>query len=159
MVPVAEADEALENARSELKRVTRLDEVLETTSGFLAKAQEEVHRTVAPQLSDVIREWLPKITAGRYEDARVDPKNLVIKVKERSGKWRVATQLSHGTAEQIYLLLRVALVKYLTQPKEICPLILDDVTVQSDTARTRAILDTLLALSVERQIILFSQGE
>ena len=159
MVPVAEADEALENARSELKRVTRLDEVLETTSGFLAKAQEEVHRTVAPQLSDVIREWLPKITAGRYEDARVDPKNLVIKVKERSGKWRVATQLSHGTAEQIYLLLRVALVKYLTQPKETCPLILDDVTVQSDTARTRAILDTLLALSVERQIILFSQED
>ena len=159
MVPVAEADEALENARSELGRVTRLDDVLETTSEFLAKAQEEVHRTVAPQLSDVIREWLPRITAGRYDDARVDPKNLVIKVKEKSGEWRAATQLSHGTAEQIYLLLRVALVKYLTQPKETCPLILDDVTVQSDTARTRAILDTLLALSAERQIILFSQED
>ena len=159
MVPVAEADEALENARSELGRVTRLDEVLETTSEFLAKAQEEVHRTVAPQLSDVIREWLPKITAGRYEDARVDPENLVIKVKEKSGEWRAATQLSHGTAEQIYLLLRVALVKYLTQPEETCPLILDDVTVQSDSTRTRAILDTLLALSEERQVILFSQED
>ena len=159
MGPVAEADEALENARSELVRVTRLDEVLETTSEFLAKAQEEVHRTVAPQLSDVIREWLPKITAGRYEDARVDPKNLVIKVKEKSGEWRAATQLSHGTAEQIYLLLRVALVKYLTQPEETCPLILDDVTVQSDSTRTRAILDTLLALSEERQVILFSQED
>ncbi len=159
MVPVAEADEALENARSELGRVTRLDEVLETTSDFLAKAQEEVHRTVAPQLSDVIREWLPKITGGRYEDARVDPKNLVIKVKEKSGEWRAATQLSQGTAEQIYLILRVALVKYLTQPEETCPLILDDVTVQSDSTRTRAVLDTLLALSGERQIILFSQED
>ena len=159
MVPVAEAEEALENARSELGRVTRLDEVLETTTEFLAQAQEEVHRTVAPQLSDVIREWLPQITGGRYEDARVDPKNLVIKVKEKSGEWREATQLSQGTAEQIYLLLRVALVKYLTQPHETCPLILDDVTVQSDSTRTQAILDTLVALSQERQIILFSQED
>ena len=159
MVPVAEEEEALDKARAELERVTRLDEVLEITSEFLAKAQEEVHRTVAQQLSDVIREWLPKITAGRYQDARVDPENLVIKVKEKSGEWREATQLSHGTAEQIYLLLRVALVKYLTQPKETCPLILDDVTVQSDSTRTRAILDTLLALSEERQVIVFSQED
>ena len=159
MVPVAEEEEALDNAQAELQRVTRLAEVLETTSEFLAKAQEEVHRTVAPQLSDVIREWLPKITEGRYRDARVDPQNLVIKVKERSGQWREATQLSHGTAEQIYLLLRVALVKYLTQPEETCPLILDDATVQSDSNRTRAILDTLLALSEERQVILFSQED
>ena len=159
MVPVAEEEEALDKARAELERVTRLDEVLEITSEFLAKAQEEVHRTVAPQLSDVIREWLPKITAGRYQDARVDPENLVIKVKEKSGEWREATQLSHGTAEQIYLLLRVALVKYLTQPKETCPLILDDVTAQSDSTRTRAILDTLLALSEERQVIVFSQED
>ena len=159
MVSVAEAEEALGNAQAELERVTRLDGVLETTSEFLTKAQEEVHRTVAPQLSEVIREWLPKITGGRYEDARVDPENLVIKVKEKSGEWRAATQLSHGTAEQIYLLLRVALVKYLTQPKETCPLILDDVTVQSDSTRTRAILDTLLALSRERQVILFSQED
>ena len=159
MVPVAEQEEALDKAQAELARVTKLDEVLVITSEFLAKAQEEVHRTVAPQLSDVIREWLPKITAGRYQDARVDPENLVIKVKEKSGEWRESTQLSHGTAEQIYLLLRVALVKYLTQPQETCPLILDDVTVQSDSTRTRAILDTLLALSEERQVIVFSQED
>ena len=159
MVPVAEAEEALGKAQAELERVTRLDGVLEITSEFLAQAQEEVHRTVAPQLSDVIREWLPKITADRYQDARVDPENLVIKVKEKSGEWREATQLSHGTAEQIYLLLRVALVKYLTQPQETCPLILDDVTAQSDSTRIRAILDTLLALSEERQVIVFSQED
>ena len=159
MVPVAEEKEALDEAQAELERVTRLDDVLKTTSEFLARAQEEVHRSVAPRLSDVIREWLPRITGGRYRDARVDPKSLVIKVKEQSGRWREATQLSHGTAEQIYLLLRVALVKYLTRPEEACPLILDDVTVQSDSTRTRAILDTLLALSEERQVIFFSQEE
>jgi uncharacterized protein YhaN len=47
----------------------------------------------------------------------------------------------------------------LTKPEEVCPLILDDVTVQSDGERTRAILETLLAISKERQIILFSQEQ
>jgi uncharacterized protein YhaN len=59
----------------------------------------------------------------------------------------------------VYLLLRVAIAELLTRQREICPLVLDDVTVQSDAARTIAILDTLHALSGERQIILFTQEE
>jgi uncharacterized protein YhaN len=37
------------------------------------------------------------------------------------------------------------------------PLVLDDVTVQSDPERTRAILELLHGLSTERQIVLFTQ--
>ena len=59
----------------------------------------------------------------------------------------------------MYLLLRVALADHLTAPHEVCPLLLDDVTVQSDAARTVAILDLLQQLSRERQIILFSQED
>lgn len=40
-----------------------------------------------------------------------------------------------------------------------CPLILDDVTVHCDSSRKPRILDTLHALSKERQIILFTQEE
>jgi uncharacterized protein YhaN len=47
----------------------------------------------------------------------------------------------------------------LTKAEEVCPLILDDVTVQSDGERTRAILETLQAISTERQIVLFTQEE
>ncbi len=159
ILPVAECEEALEGARAELARARRLDETLDLTTVFLQKAEEQVHRSIAPPISEVIRRWLPAISGHRYRDARVDPDSLVVEVQAESGQWRKATHLSHGTAEQIYLLLRVALVQYLTEPDEICPLILDDVTVQSDSTRTRAILDTLLAISRERQVILFSQED
>jgi len=65
--------------------------------------------------------------------------------------------LSHGTAEQVYLLLRVALADHLTRPGEICPLVLDDPTPHFDTDRTRAMLELLVQLAETRQVILFSQ--
>ncbi len=37
--------------------------------------------------------------------------------------------------EQIYLLLRMAMADHLTRPGEICPLLMDDVTVESDAGR------------------------
>ena len=80
-------------------------------------------------------------------------------MKDSDGHWRNATLLSHGTAEQIYLLLRIALAEHLTRKGESCPLLLDEVTVQSDRERTARILELLHALSAERQIVLFTQEE
>ena len=47
----------------------------------------------------------------------------------------------------------------LTRPGEVCPLLLDDVTVQFDNVRTEAILGVLHAISKERQVILFIQED
>ncbi|MEI6623175.1 MAG: chromosome segregation protein SMC, partial [Actinomycetes bacterium] len=73
-----------------------------------------------------------------------------------SRDWRAADRLSIGTAEQIYLLLRVALAARLTLPGRVCPILLDDVTVQADEVRTKALLDLLLQISSERQVVLFA---
>jgi uncharacterized protein YhaN len=67
--------------------------------------------------------------------------------------------LSHGTAEQVYLLLRIALAQHLARPGTVCPLLLDDVTVHADTQRTEQLLELLLAAAQERQIILFTQQD
>ena len=97
------------------------------------------------------------IRDSRYTDATVDPGSLQVNVRCAGGPWRQADLLSVGTAEQIYLLLRIALAEHLTAPGEVCPLLLDDVTVQADAQRTVQILDMLLHQSNNRQIVLFSQ--
>ena len=66
---------------------------------------------------------------------------------------------SHGTAEQIYLLLRVVLAERLATTGETCPLILDDVLVQSDRVRKPALLDVIVSISRGRQVILLTQEE
>jgi hypothetical protein len=153
------AEEALDAAKAELQRVRRLDATLSQTHEFLERAQERVHRDIAPILENTLREWLPRVTAGRYTDASVDPELLAVEVKDPANIFRNAELLSQGTLEQIYLLLRMALVKHLTKPGESSPLIFDDVTVQTDSTRTSAILDMLHEISRERQVIVFSQEE
>ena len=88
----------------------------------------------------------------------VDPKDLMVRVSGAGGGLRDGTLLSHGTTEQIYLLLRVAMASLLTKASgETCPLLLDDVTVHCDSERQTAILNLLQKISCERQVILFSQ--
>lgn len=153
---VPEAEEAWAAARTELDRVSELATTLDLTGRFLSRAQEQVHRDIAPVLADTLRKWLPSVTEGRYVDAMVDPASLHVQVRGASGRWRHADRLSVGTAEQVYLLLRVALAQHLTSG-ESCPLLLDDVTVQADVERTDAVLDLLLRLSEQRQVVLFAQ--
>lgn len=156
---VAALEETLAAARIELDRVQTLDSTLETVQQFLTAAQDRVHRDIAPVIAGTLRSWLPTVTAGRYVDARVDPATLQVSIAGPDGDFRRADLLSHGTAEQVYLLLRAALAQHLTFGHDTCPLLLDDVTVQADSGRTADILNLLHKLSVDRQIVLFSQQD
>ncbi|MFS8101899.1 AAA family ATPase [Lentzea alba] len=152
---VPDAEEAVQDAVLVLAEVTAEVEAIDLASRYLAAAQEKVHSTIAPVLEDTLRSWLPVVTDGRYVDAAVEASSLTVRVCAASENWHQAARLSLGTAEQVYLLLRVALAQHLAT--EACPLLLDDVTVQADDARTRAVLDLLLLLSADRQIVLFAQ--
>jgi exonuclease SbcC len=156
---VVEAEEDLETSMTERNRITRLASILDKTEEFLEKAQDKVHRDIAPRLAAAVKQALPAVTNGRYTDVRVFPDTLKVDVLDPAGEWRDATHLSHGTTEQVYFLLRVALSEQLTQPNEVTPLILDDVLVQSDTERKIAILRVLHLLSKDRQVILFTQED
>jgi exonuclease SbcC len=156
---VAEAEEQLEAAHAELEAVRELRYTLDLTREFLQAAQTGVHRQIAPILVEKVKRWLPSVTGGRYTDVTVDPRSLQVKVCGPTRHWRSADLLSHGTAEQIYLLLRVALADHLTRGHDTCPLLLDDVTVHADAARTRGILDLLLDVSTDRQVVVFTQEE
>lgn len=156
---VADAEDALAAAEREQATIARLKETLDCTIGFLEEAQERVLRDIAPVLRRTVLEWLPDVTDGRYTGCRIDPENLLVEVRTPGGRWRSAELLSHGTAEQIYLLLRFALSRHLTREGETCPLILDDVVGASDAIRKQAVLQTLHALARSTQVILFTHEE
>ena len=150
----------LAEAERELERVRQLDKTLETTMRFLGSAQEEVHRDIAPVLRATVLECLPAVTGDRYTDCRIDPADLRVEVSGQGSRWRDAALLSHGTAEQVYLLLRLALARHLTNgSRERCPLILDDAVGASDGSRKRATLEALLVISESTQVILFTHED
>jgi exonuclease SbcC len=157
---VAEAEEAAAIARTELERVEGLAMGVDRTLQLLRAAEERIHRDLAPILSQAVARWLPIVSRGAYAEISVDPAHLKVSVKEvGSGQWRDARLLSEGTREQIYLLLRVAMAQHLVTTGERAPLLLDEVTAQSDSDRKRDLLDVLHQLSAERQVVLFTHDD
>jgi uncharacterized protein YhaN len=154
---VAAAEEHRDRAEEEHKRVGELEQVLDLAQRFLAEARDRVQRDIAPRLARSIVKRLPAVTGGRYREALVDPATMIVKVREEGGEWREVSRLSHGTAEQVYLLARIALAEHLALTGEPAPLLLDEVTVHADAQRTAALLDLLHTLSRERQVVLCSQ--
>ena len=154
---VAEAEERADAARTELARVQELAAVVDETLALLEAAERRVHRDLAPILTESVQRHLSAITGGAYVEVGMNPRDLSVDVREaRTGQWRDARLLSEGTREQIYLLLRVAMAEHLVTTDERAPLLLDEVTAQSDPERKRRILDVLHTLSADRQVILFS---
>lgn len=159
LLDVSQAVEAEARSNVEVQRLTALAEDLDIATEILGAAQQKVHADIAPVLNETIRPWVPRITRGRYDDIRVDPATLELEAHEVRGQFRPATVLSHGTTEQLFLLLRLALAERLATTGESAPIVLDDITVQSDADRTIAALDLLHDLSAEHQIVLFSQED
>ena len=156
----AEVEEALAAAERELARVRELDETLGHAIHFLRRAQERVHREVVPELTGFVTGVAARPdrrAVRRRPDGSGDAGGRRCAVPR--AEFRRAELLSHGTAEQIYLLLRVALAARLTAGHDTCPLLLDDVTVHADPERTRRMLDLLHRLSGERQIVLFAHQD
>ena len=155
--PVAEVIEAEAEAERRLEAVQRLAKTMDLAERHLTVAKEKAHANIAPALVKTMGPWLPRVTQGRYVDLNINAEDLVVEVQEAAGAWRDATLLSHGTTEQIYLLLRLSLAEHLATTDEVAPMFLDDVTVQSDPTRTVELLEVLHEVSRHRQIVLFTQ--
>ncbi|MDE2924642.1 MAG: AAA family ATPase [Acidobacteriota bacterium] len=157
---LAELEEERAAAEREVDLLRRANDILDKTREHLEAAQDEVHRMLAPDLREALQKRLSLVSDGRYSAVRIDPEEgMEVQLEVEDGVYRSATELSHGTVDQTYLLLRIGLAEALGDKKESAPLFLDDATVHSDTARTSRFLDLLLALSDERQIVVFSQEE
>ena len=157
---LAELEEEQAAAEREVVLLRRASDILDTTREHLKAAQDEVHRMLAPDLREALEKRLSLVTDGRYSAVRIDPEEgMEVQLEVEDGVFRSATELSHGTVDQTYLLLRIGLAEALGDRKESAPLFLDDATVHSDTDRTIRFLDLLIALSEERQIVVFTQEE
>ena len=69
---------------------------------------------------------------------------------------RETFQLSQGTADQLYLAVRLAICDLVLPQEKKAPLVLDDALITFDDGRMEAALTYLVQLARERQILLFT---
>ncbi|MDA8346912.1 MAG: AAA family ATPase [Thermaerobacter sp.] len=155
---VAEFAAQEERVVTELRRAVGEWRAVFAAKRLLERTLEVYERDRQPEVLRFASDALARITAGRYVGVRqrADEKGLM--AVEASGDLRPPEELSRGTAEQLYLSLRLGLAASYGERVAALPLVLDDVLVNFDPTRARAVLSILgeFASAPDRQALLFT---
>jgi uncharacterized protein YhaN len=104
-------------------------------------------------------ELFARLTCGSFEGVSVDvgPDDKPVLVALRRGASPVGVEgLSEGTADQLYLALRLAALEERLDGGEPLPLVIDDLLVTFDDERARAVLGVLGELAGRTQVVVFT---
>lgn len=96
------------------------------------------------------------MTEGRYIRVIAPLDGTEIQVERADGVRLPPQLLSRGTAEQLYLAMRLALVREYASTTDALPVVFDDVFVNFDPARTRNTLLAVRDLAETHQVMLFT---
>ena len=129
---------------------------LEVALEALQEADAQLQSRLSPQLSQLAGEYFSRLTDGQYTQVSLT-RNLEVTVREGDSLAdRPLAYLSQGTADQLYLALRLALADLLLPRPDACPLILDDAFLTFDDRRLALALEVIQELAQTRQILLFT---
>lgn len=151
--PVVLESEA-ERLREALAQAREQSDAVELALAALQKADEALRSRFAPQITAEAGAILSELTEGKYPRLLLAP-DMRLSVREETGTvMRPAAAMSCGTADQMYLALRLAMCHRLL-PDD-APLVLDDALVNFDDTRAAAALRVLREEAKNRQVILFT---
>ena len=154
---LAALDERAAELRARCTKLERFETAISLAKDIIERRTREAHQQFARRLADYASRTFGEITSGRYGDVRVDPTTLAIKVRAPEIRQFVdLDQLSVGTREQAYLVVRLAMVRIFAEGIETAPLLLDDPFAHWDDERMQRSFDVFTAAANGVQTILFT---
>ena len=122
----------------------------------LKEANARLQERFSPQLNERASFYLNQLTDGKYTALTVNRDLEGMATKHGTILPHSALSLSRGTADQLYLAVRLAVCDLCIPTEEPVPLVLDDALVAFDEERMASALEVLRSLSKNRQIVLFT---
>ncbi len=153
---MARARQELEGLRVEASAAADRYTVLALAVRLLDRARERFERERQPEVVRTAARVFSAMTGGRYADVRVPLDDTGVSVVGADGAVRPSEQLSRGTAEQLYLALRVGLIGSLGEMGRSLPILMDDVVVNFDPERRAGAASAVRELANARQVIFFT---
>jgi uncharacterized protein YhaN len=161
------AEEQRENALSGLRldevtiseriaRDTREYATLAVADRLLALAQERYERDRQPEVVRRAEAEFARMTNGRYTRLSVPLGKDAIEVFDSSAAASGPDHLSRGTAEQLYLALRLGLIDQLGDVGQGLPILMDDVLVNFSPERQEQAARAIAELAERRQVVFFT---
>ncbi|HTM48642.1 MAG TPA: AAA family ATPase [Bryobacteraceae bacterium] len=146
----------LECLRTELAAARREWRVAKLARDLVGRTLQEFTRTRQPAVLEEASLAFARITAGAYQRILQDEDGESLVICDPQGLRKRPEELSRGAAEQLYLCLRLALAAEFGRRTAPLPLVMDDVLVNFDPERARAVACELIRFSREHQVLIFT---
>ncbi|OKP94213.1 AAA family ATPase [Paenibacillus sp. P46E] len=145
----------LEEQRAALRGIAGQYAVTALTAELMGRTRRIYEQEKQPQVLRLASEYFTKLTEGEYHRVVMTLGNKELKAEHKNLGLLDSGLLSRGTAEQLYLAIRLALAETMTHQANL-PLLFDDLFVNFDERRLHAALSLLGELSATRQIIMMT---
>ena len=140
----------------ELVRQQAEYDALRLSLDALQAANTTLQNRFSPELGRRAAEIFADMTGSTWSHILLD-REFHLSAESGSDPTRRSVQLlSAGTADQLYLAVRLAICEMILPPEQNPPLILDDALLTFDDARLSTTLNYLTQLGAQRQILLFT---
>ena len=155
------ADVAARDARRE-SLIADLDQIVHDwrrarlAQVLLASTLQQYVKEHQPRVLAEASRLFAGVTGSRYERVVRQGDGNELTILQRDGTAKPTIDLSRGTAEQLYLCLRLSLAAEFASRGTALPLVMDDVLVDFDPRRAAAIAAALAEVARERQVLLFT---
>ncbi len=134
--------------------------MLDTAYGMLESTRASFARDHQPAVLREASRWLVRLTQGHYTTITTSIHEARLEVHDAQSRLWNPDRLSRGTREQVFLALRLALVRDLERHGVHLPIVIDDALVNFDDSRARAAAEVLMEFVAdqprERQMLILT---
>ena len=143
-----------EELEGELARRQLEYDALTAAQEALQRANARLQERFSPELNRLAGSYLARLTGERYTSVTLNRELEGAAARAEDVLPRSVLTLSRGTADQLYLAVRLAVCRLCLPEKP--PIVLDDALAAFDDRRMALALDLLRELAGEQQLLLFT---
>jgi uncharacterized protein YhaN len=145
----------LEEHRSALREIVSQYAVRSMASEFIKRTRRMYEEEKQPQVLQLASRFFSMLTGGVYSRVVMRLGDQSLLAERPTGELVESSRLSRGTAEQLYLAMRLGLIQSMPHAAGL-PLLLDDLFVNFDGDRLRYALGAISELSRNRQVVMMT---
>lgn len=149
---LANIEEKIEEYKEEKVLLENKNKSIESAKEVLQDAYKIMKENITPKFSENLSNVIANISNNKYNKVRItDDNNIIVEIE--NGKYIPIDLLSTGTIDQLYLALRMSIIKEIVG--ESIPLILDESFAYYDDIRLENMLK-YIANNIDNQVIILT---
>jgi uncharacterized protein YhaN len=149
------AENALAKVRPAVAQYLRLRLASEVLQRAIASYRDKHQGPILQRASQLFSRLTLGDFAGLATGFGQDDKLVLVAVRQNKNQVEVPG-LSDGTRDQMYLALRLAAIEHHVETVASCPVIFDDILINSDDSRSAAALEVISELARRTQVLFFT---